>query len=152
MIGGGRRQSIYFRALASLVVMALLSMGTAFCLFYPQELRSVYERVEQRRANALAQTVQAMDKLLDQVYQAALMIEKEDTLRPYALSGGGMALYEASEMVKLFNSMLNDVYMTFYYVRAWSGSSAAAAWWRWRALERRSGCWTGWITRRCWTR
>ena len=56
MIGGGRRQSIYFRALASLVVMALLSMGTAFCLFYPQELRSVYERVEQRRANALEQT------------------------------------------------------------------------------------------------
>lgn len=117
MIGGGRRQSIYFRALASLVVMALLSMGTAFCLFYPQELRSVYERVEQRRANALEQTAQAMDKLLDQVYQAALMIEKEDTLRPYALSGGGMALYEASEMVKLFNSMLNDVYMTFYYVQ-----------------------------------
>ncbi len=114
---GKRRQSIYFRVVASLTAVAVLSLGTIFCFFYPLVIEAAYKRIDERRNSAMAQTVQAMDKIFGQLSKIAALVEKDASLRPYMLKGNDtMALYEARRRIENYNStQLND-YAMFYHV------------------------------------
>ena len=87
--------SFYFRALVSLVIVAVISLTLVFSFFYPQILNSARNSMEDQRVNSMEQTVQAMDKIFDQINTIASIIERDPTLRPYSLhSGETLALYE----------------------------------------------------------
>lgn len=117
MPGGKRRQSIYFRAVASLTAVAALSLFTVFCFFYPLVIEAAYKRVEERRTGAMAQTVRAMDKMFSQLGKVAALVEKDADLRPYRLrSGDTMALYEAQKKISNYNATQANAYVMFYHI------------------------------------
>ena len=109
--------SFYFRALVSLVIVAVISLTLVFSFFYPQILNSARNSMEDQRVNSMEQTVQAMDKIFDQINTIASIIERDPTLRPYSLhSGETLALYEASTKISQFTSAQSDLFDMFYYV------------------------------------
>lgn len=117
MPGGKRRQSIYFRVVASLTAVAALSLFTVFCFFYPMVIEAAYKRVEERRTGAMAQTVRAMDRMFSQLGKVAALTEKDADLRPYRLrSGDTMALYEAQKKIANYNATQANAYVMFYHI------------------------------------
>lgn len=118
-IGGLHRNShsIYYRAVVSLTVVAVVSLLIVFAFFYPRTIVAARTRIDEQRENAMRQTVQAMDRLFSQAVTLSTIIERESILRPYTLQQDNtVAIVNAKDMISQLSSTQMNVAAMFYHI------------------------------------
>ena len=109
--------SIYYRALVSLTVVAVVSLLIVFAFFYPRTINTARARIDEQRDNAMHQTVQAMDRLFSQAVTLSTIIEREFILRPYTLrQDNTVAIVNAKNMISQLSSTQMNVAAMFYHI------------------------------------
>lgn len=112
-----RSHSIYYRAMISLILVAMLSLFVSFSFFYPRVLNAARTRILEQRDYAMQQTVLTMDRLFSQAVSLSTTVEKASALRPYKLTSGSVsALMDARLLISQLCASQDNLYALFYHL------------------------------------